>query len=93
MREQRSYSEQYARERRVIEPLLASDPAFSELKIGQRSNGGVWMIGVIRSPAAYSRLREALIRAFGESRADEILYGIMPPAEREPSQPVTPKKP
>jgi hypothetical protein len=74
--EQRKYTEQYHRERELVAPILASDPAFTEIAISQRSNGGIWLSGVVPTPQDISRLRESLIRAVGALRTEQLLSGI-----------------
>lgn len=71
-----AYSKQYQEERALIEPFLASDPAFKEIKCSQRSNGGVSLMGTVPKQADWDRLHEQIIRFVGERRASEIMYGV-----------------
>jgi hypothetical protein len=71
-----SYFRQYQVERELIDPILASDPAFRELQCSQRSNGGINLRGAVPTEADRDRLRERIVRAVGEKRADEIMYGV-----------------
>ena len=64
-------------EREVIEPILASDPAFSGLKCLERSIGGIEVIGTVSTQADHDRLRERIVRAVGEKRADEMVRPVM----------------
>lgn len=68
---------QYHKEREFLEPLVASDPAFAELTLCQRSSGGCDLVGVVPTQADRDRLRERVIRAFGEKRAEEIVLAVM----------------
>lgn len=68
-----AYKKQYDEERAMIEPFLASDPAFKDLRCSQRSNGGVSLSGMVRKHADLDRLREQIIRFVGERRALEIM--------------------
>jgi hypothetical protein len=82
---QRKYNEQYHRERELVEPILANDPAFADVRLGQRSSGGIWLEGTVPTERDRSRLREAIVRAVGESRADEILIAVSDPDRRKRS--------
>ena len=76
--EQNRYTEQYRRERGLVEPILAGDPAFAGVDILPRSNGGICLIGDVPAHQDFARLREALTRAVGEPRAEEILIAVGP---------------
>lgn len=80
--EERSYQEQYLRERGMIEPLLASDPEFNEIRISRRSNGGVDLDGYVRSEAQRARLRDGIRHLVGDQRAEEIMIPVMVVADR-----------
>jgi hypothetical protein len=70
------YRRQYQQERELVEPILAKEPAFAEVAIHRRSNGGIYLLGQVPTAQDYSRLRESVIRAVGEPRAKEILLAV-----------------
>ncbi len=72
-----AYMRQYHEERELLEPLVASDPAFAELTLCQRSSGGCDLMGIVPTQADRDRLRERVVRAFGEKRAEEIVRPVM----------------
>lgn len=74
--ESRAYNKQYHEERTLIEPLLASDPVFKEIKCHQRSNGGVYLTGGVRKQEDLDRLHKQIIRFVGERRASEIMLAV-----------------
>lgn len=65
-RTEQTYQEQYLKERELIEPLLASDPAFAGLECSRRSAGGVDLVGVVPAQSDRERLSERIIRLVGE---------------------------
>jgi hypothetical protein len=71
-----AYNKQYHEERVLIEPLLATDPAFSKVQCSARSNGGVALVGTVPTQADRDRLREWIVRFVGEKRADEIVLAV-----------------
>ncbi len=74
--EQGAYHRQYEIERQALVPVLASDLAFAGIELRRRSNGGVSLDGKMpTTPDDKLRLRTAVIRAVGETRAKEILGG------------------
>jgi hypothetical protein len=66
-----AYHRQYLEERNAIAPILMNDPAFAGVEIHEASDGGVWVGGKVPTQADKNRLREALIRAIGEGRAQQ----------------------
>jgi hypothetical protein len=72
---QQCYQDQYFRERELIEPILRQ-PQYSRVELGQRSNGGIYLVGDVPTRAELDHLREAIVRAVGESRAQEILLAV-----------------
>jgi hypothetical protein len=69
--------QQLREERELLEPIVASDPAFAEVTLLERSIGGYELIGVVPKQADNDRLRERVVRAFGEKRAEEIVRPVM----------------
>lgn len=74
-RTEQVYQEQYLRERELLEPLLASDPAFADVRCHRRSNGGAFLGGTVPARADHDRLCERLTRLVGEARARELVIG------------------
>jgi hypothetical protein len=70
------YHREYLKERELIEPIIARNPAFSGITIHEKSDGGVFIDGCLSS-TDYSQLRFAITQVVGESRADEIVMGIL----------------
>jgi hypothetical protein len=68
---------QWHADRELLEPIVASDPAFAEVKLLARSIGGYDLIGVVLTQADHDRLRERVVRAFGENRGAEIVRPVM----------------
>lgn len=73
---EREYHERYLRERELVEPVLAQDPAYQEIKVHRKSSGGIFLTGVVASAQERTKLFEALIRVVGESRAKELMNGV-----------------
>lgn len=74
--ELRAYQRQREEEQALIDPILATDPAFAEVKSSPRSSGGIDLWGTVPTQADHDRRRERVIRAVGESRANEIVRGV-----------------
>lgn len=70
---QNAYNRHYLEEREVIEPILASDPAFSNLTIEPLSSGGCSVNGTVSTKADHARLREKIIQGLGEERVVKLL--------------------
>ena len=58
----------FERDRAVLAPVLAADPAFSKVKIQSNSGGGVELDGEVATRADGDRLRAAFVRLFGETQ-------------------------
>lgn len=79
-----AYQQQYLAEKERIEPILASDLIFRDVTCHRRSNGGVYLNGVVATQADRDRLREQIVRVVGEKRADEIVLAVMVFREGKP---------
>jgi hypothetical protein len=77
--ERGTYHRRYLEEKKLIAPVLAQDPAFVGIELRERSNGGVSITGRVPTREDKERLHAALLKAVGEVRAKEILYGISTP--------------
>ena len=62
------YRSKFERDRAVLAPVLAADPAFSKVKIQSNSGGGVELDGEVPTRADGDRLRAAFVRLFGETQ-------------------------
>jgi hypothetical protein len=71
-----AYHQRYLEEHDALAPVLASDPAFADIQLSQRSNGGVNMYGNVSTQVDKERLQLAVQQAVGEARAKVILLGI-----------------
>jgi hypothetical protein len=68
-----AYHHRYLQEHRIIAPILAKDPSFTNVAISEQSSGGVFIGGVVPTPEDRERLRTTVTRALGESRAKEVM--------------------
>src|SRR5581483_12178343 len=66
----------FLEEQKAIAPLLAGDPAFSDVQLHEYSAGGVWLGGRVPTAEDLARLRAGIIRAIGEGRAKEAVAGV-----------------
>src|SRR5690349_20428313 len=77
-----AYHRQFLEEQRLVEPILASDPAFARVEIHEYSAGGIWLGGKVKSRSDLERLEAAVTRQIGESRAKLAVTPIL--VEDEP---------
>jgi hypothetical protein len=68
-----AYHRRYIEERDALAPVLAGDPAFAGVKVLEKSDGGVFLIGEVATPEDLGRLRAAVARALGENRSKEAV--------------------
>src|SRR5262249_14821667 len=68
-----AYPLRYLEERAAIAPVIAADPAFAHVEVGERSNGGVELVGEVPTPGDLNRLRALIVRRLGEHRANEAM--------------------
>ncbi|MDB5336221.1 MAG: hypothetical protein JWN70_1840 [Planctomycetaceae bacterium] len=66
----------YLEEYKSFAPLIAADPALAHLNIGERTEGGVYISGLVANAADMERLRSLAVRAVGEHRGNETLFGV-----------------
>src|SRR5262245_19486207 len=64
---------QYLFEKRVIEPVLTGDQAFSRIKIEEFSGGGVFLVGDVATENDREKLRQGIIRVLGLSSIDRLM--------------------
>jgi hypothetical protein len=74
-----AYQRRYEEERKQVEPVLESDPAFAGVELLGQSGGTLVLGGRVKSEADRDRLRAALVRVLGEKRADEATWAIQVP--------------
>ena len=61
-------------QRDALRAVLASDPAFARLEVSSGCDGGwVTLQGRVERGQSWVRLREAVVRALGEKRAENAL--------------------
>jgi hypothetical protein len=71
-----AYRLRYLEERAAIAPAIAADPAFARVEVGERSNGGVELVGEVPTTGDLDRLRELLVRRLGEHRGNEAMLAV-----------------
>jgi hypothetical protein len=88
----RERHKRYLDEHDLVAPVLASDPAFADIRIGEETGpgGGIFLVGKVKVGPALDRLKAELVRLFGEPRAKDLLSGGYFVTERDTSAP-TPK--
>lgn len=74
--ERNAYYRQYLEEKEAVTPLLASDPAFANVELCERSSGGVYAMGTVPTTEDLSRLQSGMNRALGERRTREVLIAV-----------------
>jgi hypothetical protein len=71
-----AYHLRYLEERELIEPIIASDPTFSEVTIHEKSDGGLYLGGEVPTHSDRARLEQKVNRAIGEKRAHEAISNV-----------------
>jgi hypothetical protein len=71
-----SHRMRYDEECRSVVPILAADPAFTEVELREQSAGGITLSGVVPAEADLERLRGQVARALGERRGKEVTRGV-----------------
>jgi len=61
---------------REIEPILADDPKFSDVRVQRWDGGMVMFTGRVASTADFERLRRVLIMVIGKKHADLALQPV-----------------
>jgi len=71
------YRDQHEEQYEVIAPILASDAAYSDVKVSPDLDGGwVLLVGRVPSGGYKERLRGQLALAIGQRRADYAITGV-----------------
>jgi hypothetical protein len=70
------YRMMFVEERAAVEPILESDVAFRDVTLHERSNGGIYLIGVVPTEPDLDRLRARVERALGERRGKEVMSAV-----------------
>ncbi len=71
--DQGAHRSQYELERDDIAPILAKDPAFKGVTIGEYSAGGIVLLGHVPTEADLTRLRSAVSKALGDRIASRVI--------------------
>ena len=71
-----AYYHRYLEEQEAVAPILQGDPAFVEVELCERSNGGIYLVGTVPTADDMERLCEAIVRSIGEHRAREALDAV-----------------
>ncbi|HEY1377868.1 MAG TPA: DUF2961 domain-containing protein [Gemmataceae bacterium] len=79
------FERRYEEDRKLIEPVLTTDPAFQQVTTLNFPVAGTCLQGPIKSRAAYNRLRGEMIRLFGESRIGHMMQDVF--IEHEATEP------
>jgi len=66
----------YLEERALLMPILAADPAFARVEVGEYSDGGAYLVGEVPTARDLDRLSDRVARTLGESRAQDALPGV-----------------
>ena len=67
----------FEHERTLIEPVLDADPAFSSVEVAMSSyDGSAYLSGEVRGPPDLDSLRSEMLRIFGESRINDLIYAV-----------------
>lgn len=78
------YQRQTAAELAEVTPLLQSDPAYKNLEPAPVSNGGIELVGAVKTRAEYERLNVELAKIVGKKRGEEIGSGVDYPNKYPP---------
>jgi hypothetical protein len=63
-------------DRVLIQKVLSSDRAFSQIEIHKCLDGYACLSGEVDTEADYGRLRARLVQAMGEKRTDNLIGGV-----------------
>ncbi|MEI8381800.1 MAG: hypothetical protein WCJ09_16850 [Planctomycetota bacterium] len=74
--QRQTYHMRYEEERDFVAPIITANPKFSNVRIGERSVGGIWLAGHVDSQADLELLRNQMLKALGELRATDIMIGV-----------------
>lgn len=67
---------QYEEERDFVAPIITANPTFSNVRIGERSVGGIWLVGEVDSQADLELLRSQMLKALGELRVTDVMDAV-----------------
>ena len=70
------YHNRYLEEYGILSTILASDDAYSRIKIEENSLGTAFFLGVVSNQDDYERLRKQVYRAMGEVRGKDLMHGV-----------------
>lgn len=78
LEQSRAERRRYEEEKRLLEPVLAADPAFANLSISQSAYGVAVISGDVPTEADRERLREVVTQALGKAGATKVLRHVEP---------------
>lgn len=71
-----AYHRRFLADRAILEPIIAADPAYAGVEVMEMSIGAGHLYGRVGSDGALDRLRGEVARVLGESRVEDIMYGV-----------------
>jgi hypothetical protein len=71
-----AYHRRFLEERNLLQSGLSGNPALDQVKIVERSDGGIHLVGKVSTQADLENLRNIAVRALGESRGREVIGGV-----------------
>jgi hypothetical protein len=74
--ERGAYHRRFLEEQQALAPVLVGDPAFAGVELYETSRGAASLTGEVPTTADLRRLREAVVRAVGEPRANKVMRGV-----------------
>jgi hypothetical protein len=80
----REFERQYDRERELVAPVLAADPAFGRLITVNFPVAGICLGGPVATRDDYNRLRSEVLRLFGEPRVGHVMQDVWVERAAEP---------
>jgi hypothetical protein len=67
----------YLTQQEAIEPVLASDPAYAGVEVCMASRGHAYLMGRVPSEEVHRRLRQEMVRLFGEPFAETLMNAVV----------------
>jgi len=64
----------FLQDKALVEGALTADPAFSHLRIDEGPAGSLYLAGEVVTQTDHERLQARLIRAFGETKGQGVMY-------------------
>ncbi len=70
------YHNRFEEERSFVAPIIADNPAFANVQICERSNGGIYLLGEVDSQEDLELLRNQMLKALGELRVAQVMLAV-----------------